>query len=121
NGGPADGHQVLGFPAVAAEERNIDTELAGLQCNEPDVLVIGGDENGLGIGGLDGGQLRVEILVPAAEFLFVKNSSAGGAEGILEISGQADAIGAGGIGQDGDFFDLQSVESEFGEDTALQR
>jgi hypothetical protein len=54
-------------------------------CNaiSADLGVIAGNKNRVGIGRLDGGELRVEILVAAAVILFRRDLAAAGGETVF--------------------------------------
>lgn len=66
----ADLGKLLGFPAVAAKEGNVQAELFGLDRDESGVGVVAGNKNTIRTGGLDGGELRLEILVATVEIEF---------------------------------------------------
>ena len=116
----ADLEKLLGLPSVAAEERNGEAEVAGLAGDEGGLLVVAGDEDGLDVGGLDGGELRFEILVAFAEFLLGHDGAAAGDEGFLEELGEADAVGAGDADEGGDLLGLEIIQGELRHDGALE-
>ena len=120
DGGPADGDELGRFPAVNAEQRHSEAEVAGLLGDEGGLGVIARDEDALGSGGLDGGELGAEILVALTVFLLGENGAAGGGEALMEIFRQAHTLRGRGRGEDGDPAELQRVVGEFGHHRALE-
>ena len=117
----ADGNQRGRFPAVAAENRHRQSELPRLQNNQPDFRVIAGHKNAVGILRLDGGQLRVEILVTAAVILFRRDFSAAAGKAVLEKFRQAEAVIAFHVRQHRDGIQLERLAREIRHDRALER
>src|SRR5207237_7562316 len=62
----ADRDELLALPAVAADQRHLDAELASLPRDEAGLGVIAGHHDRLGTLGFDGGELGAEILIARA-------------------------------------------------------
>ena len=119
-GHAANGDERGRFPAVAAEQRDVDAQLPRLQGDQAGLGVVAGDKYDFGAGGLDGGELGVEILVAAAVFFLVHNFAAAGEELFLEEFGEAEAVVAFHIGEDGGGMGLEGLGGEVGHDRALE-
>ena len=117
----ADLDELLGFPTVAAEERNIQAKLFRLNANDRHVRVIARNKNAIGGRGFDRGELRFEIFVAAVVIEFRGNRSAVCFELVLEEFCQPFAVIAFRIGEDGDLFRLQSFRREIRHHGSLKR
>ena len=117
----ADLDQVLRFPAVAAEERDVQSELLRLNANQCGIGVITGHEHGVRRGGLDGGELRFEVLVAAVEVELHADFSAGFTETFLEILREPLAVVALHIGEHGDLLRLERFAGEVRHHRSLKR
>src|SRR5690349_8177123 len=88
--------QQLGcFPAITAEERNFDPELASLANNQTGLLIITRNENGIRTGGLHGGELRVKVCIATTILLFGDYRPAAFREALPEKFGEPDAVRRG--------------------------
>ena len=107
--------------AVAAENGHIEAELVRLLADKRGLGVVAGHEDGLGIVGLDRGELRVEVLVAfGIFFLEGADDAAVRRKRFDKIFCEADAVGGRNGSEHGDAAGVQRVPGEFGEDLALE-
>ena len=118
--GAADLGELLGVPAVAAEQRHGDAELAGLDRDVAGVGVVAGDEDRLGVGVLERLQLRREVDVAAGVGLAGRDRPAERAERVVELLGEALRVGLLLVVEDADALRVQVVVRELRDDVALE-
>ena len=117
----ADFDQFGGLPAVAAEDRDGEAEVAGLLTNEGGLGVETSSDDGVGVHRFDRGELGAEIFVAFGVFLFDGDDAPEGGEFFTENFGEAHTVGGGDGGEDGDAFGFEGGGGEFGEDGTLER
>src|SRR5471032_3128255 len=88
----ADLRQSRRVPAIAAQERNGDPKLASLERDQPDLIIVTGNKNRLGIGRFDRGKLRLEILIARTVTLLRHDRAAVLREILFEKLREADAV-----------------------------
>src|SRR6185436_21182555 len=81
----ADLDELRRLPAVAARERHVHPEVARLDRDLADVVVVGGDVDQLRLRGADRGELRTEIAVAVRKALRRYDCSAEALEGVAEV------------------------------------
>src|SRR5205823_6916021 len=91
-GRAADLDQLRRLPAVAADERRADAEVAGLLRDLPDVGVVAGHEDDLRVRRLDRGELRAEVGVAVRVAGPGDDLAAVGREALLEVLAEIDGV-----------------------------
>jgi hypothetical protein len=117
---PAELEQLLAVPAVAAHQLRGDAQLAGLPGDEPDVVVVAGDVDGVRRGALDGGQLAAEVGAPLGVGLAGDDLPAHLVELALEDVRQALAVRRAEIAQHRHLVELEVVVGELRHHVALK-
>jgi hypothetical protein len=107
-------------PAVAADERRLDAELAGLAEEVAGLRVVAGEEHRLRAGVLDRLQLRRHVGVAAGVRLLGGDGAAELDERLLEVAGEALRVGLRLVVQDRDLVGLQVLAREPRRDVALE-
>ena len=109
-----------GLPAIAADERDVDAERAGLEANEGGFGVETGDGDDVGFEGAERSELGAEIFFAFVVFLLGDDLATAGSEVLAEDGGEADAVGGVDGGEEGDAFGFEGGVREFSEDGALE-
>ncbi|MGA2082787.1 MAG: hypothetical protein ABSH53_19545 [Holophaga sp.] len=113
------GDQVLGGPAVAAQQQLVDAQFPGLLGGQGDVVVVGGDEDDVRVGGLDLGERGAEVLLAGGVAHLGHHLAAGLLEAILEELGQAGGVRVVDGHEDRGLLLVQLLTGEVGSHLAL--
>src|SRR6185503_19011059 len=114
----ADLQQLLAFPAIAAEQRHGDAQLARLARDEPGLRVVTGDVDRVRLLRLDRGQLGAEVLVAGLVGLLGDDRAAQLLERGAEELGEAGGVVALQVLEDRRLLDTQRVVRELGDRAA---
>ena len=112
--------ELRGLPAVTAEHRHGDAQLAGLLYDESDLVVVTRHTNALGISPLDGRELCFEVLVLRGVLLLHHDLAAGRREGVAEILAQPIAIGRRHVREHRHPRELERLAGELRDESALE-
>ena len=121
NGFATDLDELGSFPAVAAEDRDGEAEVAGLFADQRGLGVEAGDGDGVDFGGFDRGELSAEIFIAFGVFLFGGDDAPEGGQFFAEHFGEADAVRRRDRREEGDAFGAEGGGGECGEDGTLER
>ena len=117
----ADLERLLRVPAVAAEQRHVDAELARLLRDQAELRVVAGHEDRVGLGGADRRELRAELDVAARVALVGDDLAAELGERLAEEIGEPDRVVLLEVEQDRHLLDLQLLDGEARHHRALER
>ena len=106
-------------PAIAAEQRDLDVQLAGLAGDEAGLVVVACHEDGFGIGAADRSELGFEILIARAVALLADDGAAVFCEVVFEEIRESHGVVLFHIREDGRLCPT-ALEHELREDRALE-
>ncbi|EAU69384.1 hypothetical protein STIAU_3719 [Stigmatella aurantiaca DW4/3-1] len=113
--------QLLGLPAVPAQQGHLHAQLPRLPRDDAHVRVVPRHEHPLGLRPLDGRQLGPEVRVSLGVALVAGDLPAHLLELLGEHLGQADGVGALVVREDGHLGQLQVLPGELRHYQALER
>ena len=118
--GAADLVQLLAVPAVSAEERYGDADLARLPRDQADVRVVAGNVERVGLRRFHVGELRLEVDVAVRVALGGDDLPAHLLDVLLEVLGEAHRVVVAHVLQDRELLQLQVVGGELRHHVALE-